>query len=264
MIVDDNIDELLTKKKSLTTLIQELENTRRDIQNNINSCNQKLANEQNILSQISFNVRKINQNLQSMKQQNSQVIIIDKTQLDKYKQQLITNSSIYNDKCKDKKHYIYARQLLSDENIKAYVVDKYLPAINDLLNYYLQRFGSSLIFRFNSEFDEEICSKNKENFSYESFSEGGKRKIDLAILFTFIDFLDYKFGDVNNLLILDEISSTLDSYNENILYEILKELSEKKNKCIITISHSGNIESERIDHLYDVIIENGFSKLTKI
>ena len=264
MLVVDNIDELLETKKTCVEEIETLNALVKTIDRDIFKCDEVLATERGILERISYTETQIQNRNREINKPSVKVIVVDEKQLEKYKEDLLLKEEDYNEKCIQKKHYVFARTMLSDENIKAYVVGKYLPAINTYLNLYLQKFGSEIIFKFNEEFEEVIDSRHKEGFSYESFSEGQKRKIDMAILFTFIEFLDCKFGDVSNLLMLDEVSSTLDSDNENVLYGILKELADQRHKCIITISHSGNVEAERVDHSYEVSMENGFSKLTKV
>jgi energy-coupling factor transporter ATP-binding protein EcfA2 len=137
--------------------------------------------------------------------------------------------------------------------------------VNKLLNTYLQKFNAETLFYFDSEFNEVIGTRYKESFSYFNFSEGQKRRIDLAILFAMTEFSKIKNRKAAcNIMILDEISSMMDSDGENGLYDILKDLVTKENKCVVTISHSGNIDPEKIAHLYDVKIEKGFSKITKV
>jgi energy-coupling factor transporter ATP-binding protein EcfA2 len=151
---------------------------------------------------------------------------------------------------------------MADENIKAHIIKRYLPAVNILLKSYLQRFGSDIIFEFDEEFDMVVKSRFKEKFSFGNFSEGQKRRIDLAIMFTFIMFCKTKHRTANtNLLMLDEVGIGMDAASENMMYEILKELVRTEGKSILTISHSTAINPEHIQYLYEVDMEKGFSKL---
>ena len=132
--------------------------------------------------------------------------------------------------------------------------------INKLLNTYLNRFNSDVIFHFDAEFNEVVLSRFKENFSYFSFSEGQKKRIDLAVLFAFINFALFKNKKCNtNLLIFDEIDSGLDLDGKNRLYEVLREYKDQQNKSIITISHDTNIDPDHFDEVYNVSLERGFS-----
>ena len=110
-----------------------------------------------------------------------------------------------------------------------------------------------------------VLSKYKEDFSYFSFSEGQKKRIDLAVLFAFINFAMFKNKKSNtNLLVLDEILSGLDAEGKNRLHELLKEYRDAQNKCIITVSHDSEVDLDNFDHIYKVNIEKGFSKLEKL
>lgn len=162
-------------------------------------------------------------------------------------------------------HYQIVRDLMSDDGIRTFVIQKYLPYINKLLNAYLVKFDAEINFNFDVEFNEVVGSRYKETYTYNSFSEGQKRRIDLAILFTFLEFCKIKNqkSDVN-VLLLDEITGGLDAVGENALYDILREIADKEKKEIITISHSLGIEEDKIDHFYQIIVEKGFSTIKKI
>jgi energy-coupling factor transporter ATP-binding protein EcfA2 len=152
--------------------------------------------------------------------------------------------------------------MLSDDAIKAFVIKKYLPVINKLLVYYLNKMNSEIIFNFDEEFEEVMLSRHKESFTYHSCSEGQKRRIDLAVLFTFVEFCKSKYPlATSNLMILDEVTAGLDVDGENDMFGILREINNKENKCILVISHSTGISSEYVDKSYEVKIVKKFSEL---
>ena len=168
----------------------------------------------------------------------------------------------FNQNAKLKLHYQTLRTLYSDDGIKSIIINKYLPHINRLLNTYLARFNADMIFNFDNEFNEVVLTKYKEDFSYFSFSEGQKKRIDLAVLFSFIQFAIQKNRKSNtNLLILDEVMSGLDDVGKASLHEVLNDLKRKQNKCIITMNPDSDIDHDNYDIAYKTILEKGFSKL---
>jgi Fe-S cluster assembly ATPase SufC len=213
---------------------------------------------------IKTNSRRMDECNAFIHQEKKKIVKIDRSKLQEYILSKHNMGCTIDSKVIDKAHYAFTRTMLSDDAIKAFVISKYLPVINTILNSYLQKFGSDVIFKFNSEFEEVVESRYKESFSYESFSEGQKRRIDLSILFTFIEFCKIKFSQAStNLLILDEISTGLDAGGENILYDLLKLIAAKEEKSVLTISHSGVINPDFIDHKYSVSIQQGFSNIEK-
>ena len=261
-ITQDNLD----RQEEITTIkgwIAPIEINIKKYKEDIEKCDGYISRESGFKTVIQNNNRRIQELKSFMAQEKKAIVQIDRSKLQGYIDSKAQISSTIDQKTNDKAHYAFTRTMLSDDAIKAFVVKKYLPVINKILNSYLQKFGSDVIFNFTPEFEEEIVSRYKESFSYESFSEGQKRRIDLAILFTFMEFCKIKFAQAStNLMILDEISAGLDSIGENILYELLKDM--KQNKTILTISHSEVINPEYIDHRYKATIKQGFSNLARI
>jgi DNA repair exonuclease SbcCD ATPase subunit len=219
--------------------------------------------EQN-LDRIKRNMERIIEKQNTIHEEKKQEIEIDYTKLEDHKAKWKTLNEIYNKKAILKKHYVYARKLLADDAIKSFVVNKYLPSINMILNSYLQKFGSEFTLNLDSEFNEVFTTRFKEHYTYFSLSEGQKKRVDLAILFMWRKFCQTKFQQADlNFLILDEVSSGLDVETQEKLTNMLKVLAKEENKSIITISHDPTIDPEKIDHMYEVAFEAGFSKLTK-
>ena len=105
-----------------------------------------------------------------------------------------------------------ASTLLKDGGIKTSIIKYYLPIMNGLINKYLHQMDFYVNFTMDENFSENIKSRNRENFSYTSFSEGEKMRIDLALLFTWREVAKMKNSVNTNLLILDEVfDSSLDS-----------------------------------------------------
>jgi len=190
------------------------------------------------------------------------VVQIDETNYNKYLKRLkkikrdILNNGVL------MKYYAVRTGLLTDEAIRSHIIKKYLPLLNKLVNTYLQRFGIDLEMAFDSSLDIVIKTKFKEDYKYDNFSEGEKKRIDLAITFTFLEFCKVKHSNANiNILILDEFNTGLDSEGESVMYTILKDISAKENKEVLTITHSSQIDPDNINHHYIAKLERGFSKL---
>ena len=130
---------------------------------------------------------------------------IDYTKIDALKTEMTT---LKEDKTKlfDQKYLrTIAADLLKDSGIKASIVKRYIPVFNKQINKYLKVMGADYTFTIDEEFNEEIKSRGREEFSYESFSQGERARIDLSLLFTWRDISSLVSGMEINLLILDEI-----------------------------------------------------------
>jgi DNA repair exonuclease SbcCD ATPase subunit len=135
----------------------------------------------------------------------------------------------------EKQYYDIASVLLKDGGIKAKIVKQYLPIINKMVNKYLASMDFFVNFNIDEEFKETIKSRHRDDFSYESFSEGEKQKIDLSLLLTWRAVARMKNSVNTNLLILDEtFDSSLDNKGTDSLLQILYTLPENTNVFVIT------------------------------
>jgi len=133
-----------------------------------------------------------------------------------------------------------AAQLLKDSGIKTRIIKKYLPTMNKLINDYLEKMEFSASFMLNESFEEVIKSRYRDEFSYESFSEGEKARIDIALLLTWRSVAKLKNSVDTNLLILDEIfDGSLDQSGNSDLGWILRSFDDKTN--VFVISHRENM-----------------------
>ena len=131
-------------------------------------------------------------------------------------------------------------EMLKDTGIKTKIIKQYLPVMNQLINQYLQVLDFFVHFDLDEEFHETIRSRHRDDFSYDSFSEGEKQRIDLALLFTWRQIAKMKNSVATNLLILDEtFDSSLDGDGVENLLKILNTLGDDSN--IFVISHKGEI-----------------------
>ena len=144
-------------------------------------------------------------------------------------------SSAYNELQDDKLVLAAAASMLKDGGIKTKIVNQYVPIINKLINKYLSEFDLFVEFHLDEQFNEVIKSRHRDEFSYASFSEGEKQKIDLAILFTWRAVAKLRNSLNTNLLILDEVfDSSLDGNAAEDLLKILQAISRESNVFIIS------------------------------
>ena len=147
----------------------------------------------------------------------------------------------------EKKYIDIAREILNDTGVKANIIKKYLPIMNNLINKYLQSMDFFVNFELDEEFNETIKSRFRDTFNYNSFSEGEKLRIDLALLFTWRTIAKMKNSTNTNLLILDEIfDSSLDGQGTEDFFKILKTLT---NENTFIISHKGDILFDKFTNI---------------
>ena len=150
--------------------------------------------------------------------------------------------------------------LLRDSGIKSKIISKFVPIINKSINKYLQKMDTFFNFTLDDEFNEVIKSRYRDDFSYASFSEGEKQKIDLSLLFTWRDIAKLKNSAATNLLILDEVfDSSLDDQATDELLKILRGLGDNVN--LFVISHKGELLLDKFEKTLRFSKANDFSKL---
>ena len=151
-------------------------------------------------------------------------------------------------------------EMLKDTGIKTKIIKQYLPVINTLINQYLQVLDFFVHFDLNESFQETIRSRHRDEFTYDSFSEGEKQRIDLALLFTWRQVAKMKNSVSTNLLILDEtFDSSLDHEGVDNLMKILYSLDEDTN--VFVISHKGEILDGKFNEKIEFVKDKNFSKM---
>jgi DNA repair exonuclease SbcCD ATPase subunit len=151
-------------------------------------------------------------------------------------------------------------EMLKDTGIKTKIIRQYLPVMNKLVNQYLQTLDFFVHFELNESFSETIRSRHRDNFSYDSFSEGEKQRIDLALLFTWRQIAKMKNSVATNLLILDEtFDSSLDNDGVENLFKIIHTLGADTN--VFVISHKGEILDGRFKSKMEFYKDKNFSKM---
>jgi DNA repair exonuclease SbcCD ATPase subunit len=159
----------------------------------------------------------------------------------------------------EKSYYDVSIDLLKDNGIKASIIKEYVPLINNFINKYLQVFDFFVSFNFDENFNEEIRSRHRDGFKYESFSEGEKMKINLALLFAWRQIAKMKNSLSTNILILDEtFDSSLDSNGVENLIKIFDGVESGAN--IFVISHRGEQFDQYFNQKISFVKEKHFSK----
>ena len=156
-------------------------------------------------------------------------------------------------------HYDFAYSLLKDDGVKTKIIKKYLPFINQQVNRYLQMMDFYINFKLDGEFNETVESPIHEDFSYSSFSEGEKMRIDLALLFTWREVARVKNSVNTNLLIMDEVfDSSLDGFGTDEFLKIIRYVIKDAN--IFVISHKSELH-DKFENVLKFDKVKGFSRL---
>lgn len=160
----------------------------------------------------------------------------------------------------DQQNYnMIANEMLKDTGIKTKIVKQYLPIINKLVNQYLQILDFFVLFNLDESFNETIKSRYRDEFTYTSFSEGEKQRIDLSLLFTWRQIAKMKNSANTNLLILDEtFDSSLDSDGIDNLMKILGSVQDTN---VFVISHKGDVLDSKFRNKIEFVKERNFSRI---
>ena len=158
-------------------------------------------------------------------------------------------------------HYDFAYSLLKDDGVKTKIIKRYIPFINQQVNRYLQLMDFYINFTLDEEFKETVRSPIHEDFSYASFSEGEKMRIDLALLFTWREVARVKNSVNTNLLIMDEVfDSSLDGFGTDEFLKIIRYIIKGAN--IFVISHKSDL-NDKFENVIQFDKVKGFSKIVK-
>ena len=184
----------------------------------------------------------------------------EKTKLKSYAKEVLTQNE-EKARLNEEKHYMeVVSTLLKDTGIKTKIIRQYLPVINKLVNKYLQAMDFFVQFNLDEKFDETIKSRHRDDFSYSSFSEGEKQRIDLALLFTWRTIAKMKNSVATNLLILDEVfDSSLDNNGTDYVMALLDTVGEDTN--VFVISHKGDQLFDKFRSLIKFEKKNNYSEM---
>ena len=254
--------ELQQGYNELKEAIQQEEKREREfnvVSKEISSLNNEISNNNVKISQLNKQSRDLDQEIQDItnkiKNRNTERKVL--TDLEQ------TLDLIQTEKAKNKEdvsYFDFAHSLMKDGGIKGKIIKKYLPLMNQQINKYLQMMDFYINFTLDEEFNEKIKSPIHEDFTYESFSEGEKMRINLAILFTWREIARMKNSVNTNLLILDEVfDSSLDFMGTDYFTRIIKYVIKDTN--IFVISHKTDELIDKFDRVIKFDKVKGFSKM---
>jgi len=257
----ESLKELDVKLNERSSTIEEINSRLEEIskvQSEIFDKQTEIQKEQNLIStNEQYNIKIQNQIDELAQQEHADD---DKDKLDKYLKALEVLQTMDADISEQKHYHDLAELLLRDSGIKTKIIRQYLPIMNKLINKYLASMEFFVQFELDEEFNEEIKSRYRDNFSYSSFSEGEKMRIDLSLLFTWRAIAKLKNSVNTNLLILDEVfDSSLDEGGTDEFLKILHTLDDNTNTFII--SHKGESMNEKFNNIIEFEKVNNFSKI---
>ena len=219
------VDELATTEKTLSYC--------NDVISRIQETTVEIAKENSSIVELEKYNTKIKTEIEHLQTDN--VEKEDHEKLKSLKKELALIDKQKSKLREDKTYSEAARNMLTDTGIKTKIIKQYLPIMNKLINTYLTSMEFYVNFTLNENFEESIKSRYRDDFTYASFSEGEKMRIDLALLFTWRAVAKMKNSTNTNLLILDEIfDSSLDNTGTD---EFLKILNTLGNENVFVISH---------------------------
>ena len=245
--LEDAIKEEEQREQQFKTISKEIVNLNHEISTN----NSTISGFQRQVRQLESEIQTIASQLENRNSENEKLLSFQK-QLDK----------LYSDLSEHKeslKYYDFAFSLLKDGGVKRQIIKKYLPLINQQVNRYLRMMDFYINFQLDEEFNETIQSPIHDKFSYSSFSEGEKMRIDLALLFTWREIARSKNSVNTNLLIMDEVfDSSLDGFGTEEFLKIIKYVIKGANTFVI--SHKDGLY-DKFDNVIKFDKVKGFSRI---
>jgi len=234
----------------------------------LNKKYEELRGKQSSINANNQEIRTLHKNIDTLNKSINRLINRE-SDLEKAKADLLEMRD-ERDQLKDKKYEFSSQlaynsviiEMLKDTGIKTKIIRQFLPIINKFINQYLQVLDFFVHFHLDESFQETIRSRHRDAFSYSSFSEGEKQRIDLALLFSWRMIAKMKNSVSTNLLILDEtFDSSLDHEGVDNLMKILYTLDDDTN--IFVISHKGEILEGKFESRIEFVKDKNFSKISK-
>ena len=264
----NKIDDVQNKAKELKEGFDELESTIKFEQQRERQFNDLSKEITNLTHGISQNNTRVSGNQRQIRDLEHEIQTITENlanrnseheKLDEFKTNLSNTFSELSDKKQEIVYHDFAYSLLKDDGVKTKIIRKYLPFINQQVNRYLQMMDFYINFHLDEEFKETVKSPIHEDFSYSSFSEGEKMRIDLALLFTWREVARVKNSVNTNLLIMDEVfDSSLDGFGTDEFLKIIRYVIKDAN--IFVISHKQDMQ-DKFESVLKFDKVKGFSRM---
>jgi DNA repair exonuclease SbcCD ATPase subunit len=231
-----------------------------EIQKQINKLQVKIAGDTSTVTELNKYVQKMHKAIEEIKTLTT-VSEKDEAELTSIKDALTNLKQDLRVLIDEMNYYTIASNMLKDTGIKTKIVKQYLPIINKLVNKYLSTLDFFVNFNLDESFKETIKSRHRDDFSYASFSEGEKQRIDMALMLTWRAVAKLKNSTNTNILILDEIfDSSLDA---NGTEDLMKILGLLENTNLFVISHKGDVLQDKFRNVIRFEKVNNFSRMIK-
>ena len=245
--LEDAINKEEERERQFIALSKEITNLNNDISKN----NARIAGCQRQVRDLESEIQRITDQLANRN--------VEDDKLTSFKENLKTTYDELATKKDTISYYDFSYSLLKDGGVKSKIIKKYLPLINQQVNRYLQMMDFYINFTLDEEFNETVQSPIHDNFSYSSFSEGEKMRIDLALLFTWREVARMKNSVNTNLLIMDEVfDSSLDGFGTQEFIKIIRYVIQDAN--VFVISHKSGLE-DRFESVLRFEKVKGFSNI---
>ena len=262
-IIQELSDQLLEqngKVSELETILSNLNEKLSDItktQSEITNKNIELSTRNSTITLLNKQIKEMQAEIESAKNDTTN-IDEEKTKLKELATDALARINQKNELMEHRNIEEVANVLLKDTGIKTAIIREYLPAMNKLINKYLNAMDTYIHFELDEAFNEKIKSRFRDEFTYASFSEGEKMRIDLAILFTWRSIAKMKNSVNTNLLLLDEIfDSSLDTAGTDYFLTLMNALGENSN--IFVISHKSDALFDKFRSVIKFEKRNDFS-----
>ena len=247
--LEEAIKEEEERERQFTTLSKEISKLTNDISQN----NTRISGCQRQIRNLESEIQRITEQLANRNTEHDK--------LETFKENLKTTYDDLASKRDTINYYDFSYSLLKDGGVKSKIIKKYLPLINQQVNRYLQMMDFYINFTLDEEFNETVQSPIHEDFSYASFSEGEKMRIDLALLFTWREVARMKNSVNTNLLIMDEVfDSSLDGFGTEEFLKIIRYVIKDAN--IFVISHKESLH-DKFESVIKFDKVKGFSRMIK-
>ena len=247
--LEDTIKMEEERERQFTLLSKEITKLNHEISQN----NTRISHNQRQIRDLESEIQTITEQLENRNTEHEK--------LEEFRENLQKTFESLSKKKDEVVYYDFAYSLLKDDGVKTKIIKKYLPFINQQVNRYLQMMDFYINFNLDEEFNESIQSPIHENFSYSSFSEGEKMRVDLSLLFTWREVARLKNSVNTNLLIMDEVfDSSLDGFGTDEFLKIIRYVIKDAN--IFVISHKSDLH-DKFENVIKFDKKGGFSYKTE-
>jgi DNA repair exonuclease SbcCD ATPase subunit len=270
--LQEKTKEITSKKEDIKSKVESLRNSETETEERIQKINsnvEKLTRVKNRISSLDNSIRMKNEML-THEQSRSMSLedVISNEDFIQLEADLKDCEVKYELSQKSFKYNKFIRNILGDEGVRKYITLKIIPFLNKTVNKYLSVLGSDYTIVFDSELNEKLIARNRDERPYSSFSGGEKRRIDLALLLALMDVSKTQNSIDTNILILDEVLDTsLDNEGAESFIEHLKGSfrTAYPDKCIYIITHRKDaVGDDSFDSIIHLVKQHGFTTIDKI